>query len=139
MELEQPPAAEDEDDLLGAAQHQRRADEEQAKQPDVEQSSSSPAPSLAPLDTSAAPSSSVDSSAPSTASSSPASSPSTSLRSSSPTTLSGRLLEILTFLQQHPDAEPFLVPVSPEEAPGYYDTIKQPMDFSSIQAAGGGG
>ena len=104
-------------------------------------SSSPPVPSsLPPLDTSTSSSftapSQMPSTAPSTTSSSPSSSSSPSVlgsRALSPHSMAEVLLEILSVLQAHPDAEPFLLPVSKEEVPGYYDTIKHPMDFSTIQ------
>ncbi|KAL1245852.1 Bromodomain adjacent to zinc finger domain protein 1A [Trichinella spiralis] len=36
-------------------------------------------------------------------------------------------------LVEHPDAWPFLKPVSRREAPDYYDVIEQPMDLHTIQ------
>ena len=125
MELEPSSAADD----VGAALP-RTAEEAE----EVIPASPRPTASPTPLDTGAA-SSSATSTAASTTSSSPSGTSAGHGRSPSPSSVRRTLLEILALLQQHPDAEPFLVPVSAEEAPGYYDTIKEPMDFSTIQAA----
>jgi len=42
------------------------------------------------------------------------------------------LQEIIQLVQKHPHAHPFLKPVSLTDAPGYYDVIHQPMDFSTV-------
>ncbi|ODV62128.1 histone acetyltransferase GCN5 [Ascoidea rubescens DSM 1968] len=41
--------------------------------------------------------------------------------------------ELLNELQNHPSASPFLVPVTTEEAPNYYDVIKEPMDLQTME------
>ena len=74
----------------------------------------------------------TDTSPSTTTSSSPTNRTSTS-SSSSPATLAATCLELLTCLQRHPDADPFRYPVDPSEVPNYYDMIRQPMDFDTIQ------
>lgn len=45
-----------------------------------------------------------------------------------------KLLTVCEKLWAHPDADPFKYPVHPEDAPGYFDIIKKPMDLSTARA-----
>lgn len=40
---------------------------------------------------------------------------------------------LLTELESHPDAWPFLTPVNLKAVPGYRKVIKKPMDFATIR------
>ncbi len=120
MELDREPAAEpavDDVDLTTQPQQQQQQQQQEAAE---EQSEAVPV-----LDT-------VDESSSSTSSTPPVTSSSPTSRAFS-ASLAVTCLEILACLQRHPDADPFRYPVDPTEVPNYYDTIRQPMDFDTIQ------
>jgi len=41
---------------------------------------------------------------------------------------------LLESLKSHPSATPFLLPVSTDDEPPYYDVIKRPMDLSTMES-----
>ncbi|EMR10905.1 hypothetical protein PNEG_01051 [Pneumocystis murina B123] len=43
------------------------------------------------------------------------------------------LQHLLTEMQNHPSAWPFIHPVNKDEVPDYYDVIKEPMDLSTME------
>lgn len=43
------------------------------------------------------------------------------------------LQHLLTEMQNHPSAWPFIQPVNKDEVPDYYDVIKEPMDLSTME------
>lgn len=45
-----------------------------------------------------------------------------------------QLLHLLNDLQNHQSAWPFLVPVNKDDVADYYDVIKEPMDFSTMES-----